>query len=417
MVKKVAVNTIAYLIGSGIAQIFALVFTLILMDKLPVAEYGNYNLVISLVAIFSFLIDGGLTGFIIKEFNNKGYDLEEPSFERDSLICSTYTYQVIVTSLLILLYTLTVLFTVNSNFIINYLAFGLLTLLLGLATPVFALLIANEKKHLIVAKDITVALIRLILIVTIFKFSFSTQSIYFIPVGALIVAVALVVTFFKRILSGFEKFILPRKDQFLNILRVVTPFLLLSLFNVIYNKIDILMLNELADISEVAFYAGATIFVYPFMFICAAASSAILPFFSKMAVKGDKSVRDEKLILIFMLGLGAVLSSFLYFISPYLYTSLFDGKYLVSIEIYKVLVWYLLVVFGYTSLSSSLVAKGKIATLISMNLVMIILNVILNYQLIPEYGAKGAAFATVVSEVVILLFLFSYNKVLQAKHA
>lgn len=417
MVKKVAFNTIAYVIGSGVAQIFALVFTLILMDRLPVAEYGNYNLVISLVAIFSFLIDGGLTGFIIKEFNNRGYDLEEPSFERDSLICSTYIYQVIVTSLLILLYTLTVLLTVNSIFIINYLAFGLLTLLLGLATPVFALLIANEKKHLIVAKDIIVALIRLILIVTIFKFSFSTQSIYFIPAGALIVAVALGVIFFKSILSGFKKFTIPRKDQFLNILKVVSPFLLLSLFNVIYNKIDILMLNELADISEVAFYAGATIFVYPFMFICAAASSAILPFFSKMAVKGDKSIRDEKLILIFMLGLGAVLSSFLYLISPYLYTSLFDGKYLASIEIYKVLVWYLLVVFGYTSLSSSLVAKGKIATLISMNLVMIILNVILNYQLIPQYGAKGAAFATVVSEVVILLFLFSYNKVLQAKHA
>lgn len=417
MVKKVAFNTMAYIIGSGVAQIFALVFTLILMDKLPVAEYGNYNLVISLVAIFSFLIDGGLTGFIIKEFNNKGYALEDPSFERDSLICSTYIYQVIVTSLLILLYTLTVLLTVNSNFIINYLAFGLLTLLLGLATPIFALLIASEKKHLIVAKDIIVALIRLILIVTIFKFSFSTQSIYFIPAGALIAAVALGVIFFKRILSGFEKFTLPRKGQFLNIVKVVSPFLLLSLFNVIYNKIDILMLNELADISEVAFYAGATIFVYPFMFICAAASSAILPFFSKMAVKGDKSIRDEKLILIFMLGLGAVLSSFLYLISPYLYTSLFDGKYLASIEIYKVLVWYLLVVFGYTSLSSSLVAKGKIATLISMNLVMIILNVILNYQLIPEYGAKGAAFATVVSEVVILLFLFSYNKVLQAKHA
>ena len=79
MVKKIVFNTFTYLIGSGFAQVFALVFTLILMDKLPVAEYGNYNLVISLVAIFSFLIDGGLTGFIIKEFNNKGCHLDEPS--------------------------------------------------------------------------------------------------------------------------------------------------------------------------------------------------------------------------------------------------------------------------------------------------------------------------------------------------
>lgn len=417
MVKKIVFNTITYLIGSGFAQVFALVFTLILMDKLPVAEYGNYNLVISLVAIFSFLIDGGLTGFIIKEFNNKGYHLDEPSVERDLLICTTYTYQILVTSLLMLLYALTVLATVDSNFIINYLAFGLLTLLLGLATPIFALLIANEKRHLIVAKDVIVAVIRLVLIVIIFKFSFSSHNIYFIPVGALIVSVVLGVIFYKRILIGFEKFTPPKKNQFLNILKVVSPFLLLSLFNVIYNKIDILMLNELADISEVAFYAGATIFVYPFMFICTAASSAILPYFSRMAVRSNDSAREEKLILIFMLGLGAVLSSFLYFISPYLYTHLFDGKYLASAEIYKVLVWYLLIVFGYTSLSSSLVAMGKIAILILMNVVMVLLNIILNYQLIPEYGAKGAAFATVVSEVAILLFLLFYIKVQQAKHA
>ncbi|MBM7072101.1 oligosaccharide flippase family protein [Shewanella sp. 202IG2-18] len=410
MVKKVISNTFTYIIGTGVAQVFTLIFTLILMKHLSVGDYGRYNLIITFVAIFSFVIDGGLTGYIIKEFNNKNFQLNTPCTKRDELISNAYFYQFAVTTLLMITYTISVFAVVESSLIANYLTFGLLTLLLGLATPIFALLVANEKRYVIVIKDIITALFRLTLVFLIFKFSFSASMIYWIPSVALAVSIIVIFYFFKRIIKGFNGFSILDTASVINIFKAVTPFLILSIFNVVYNKIDVLMLNNLSTIDEVAFYAGATIFVYPFMFICSAASSAILPFFSRRTY-GDVSARkDEQLIFIFMIVLGGTISTILFFSSQFLYTNLFGGKYLLSSEVYEILVWYLLIAFGYTSMSNALVGQGKINILIYMNITMLVLNVILNYKLIPLYGSRGAAFSTLVSEVVIMVFLWLFMK-------
>ena len=91
-----------------------------------------------------------------------------------------------------------------------------------------------------------------------------------------------------------------------------------------------------------------------------------------------------------------MLSTFLYFGSDILFELFFDTKYDQSIPVFKVLVWYLAIVFIYGSISNNLVAKNKVKFLVYLNLIMIVLNVALNFFLIPVYGAKGAAIATIV---------------------
>ncbi len=418
MVKKVILNTFIYILGSGVSQIFSLIFTLILMQELTIVEYGKYNLIISLVAIFSFVIDGGLTGYIIKEFNNRSYQLNTPCLKRDEFISNVYVYQFLVTFFLMFTYTVTAYLIVDNSVLHNYLTFGLLTLLLGIATPTFALLVANEKKYVVVLKDVVIAVLRLALLYFIFRLSFSSDIIYWIPSLALIVALILICYFYKKILIGFSAFYVHRGlSSLLLILKSVSPFLILSLFNIVYNKIDVLMLNSLSNINEVAFYAGATIFVYPFMFICSAASSAILPYFSRRKSGLDSGEKDDNIIFIFMLILGFLVSFILFIFSDLIYKNLFDGKYLLSSDVYKVLVWYLFIVFGYTSISNSLISQGKIYILIYMNVTMLILNVLLNYTLIPLYGAKGAAFSTVISEVIIIVFLLWFMKFRELRNA
>ena len=78
-------------------------------------------------------------------------------------------------------------------------------------------------------------------------------------------------------------------------------------------------------------------------------------------------------------------------------------KYDDSIPVFKVLVWYLAIVFIYGPISNSLVAKNKVVFLVYLNLFMIVLNVLLNFFLIPVYGAKGAAVATIICEILILV--------------
>jgi O-antigen/teichoic acid export membrane protein len=172
--------------------------------------------------------------------------------------------------------------------------------------------------------------------------------------------------------------------------------------NVIYNKIDIIMLEKMIGSAEVGYYSGATKFIYPFMFISGAFMTAIFPKLAKHSKEKDKFKSIQNLALFYLGGIGILLSTSLYLGSDLIFELFFADKYDASIPIFKVLVWYLAIVFIYGPISNSLVAKNKVKFLVYMNLFMIVLNVVLNFFLIPVYGAKGAAAATIVCEVLIL---------------
>lgn len=418
MIRNVVSNAFVYIIGSGVTQFFSLLFTLMLMKEFTLEEYGTYSLIISFVALFTFIVDGGLTGYIIKEFNNKNFLLKVGCKERNIFISNVLFYQVIVTMILLLLYVSVVFLVANEVLIESYLIFGLLTLVLGFNTPVFALLIANGVRKVILIKDISTSVMRLLILIVGFNIGIDSNFVYYIPFVVVFIACITCFFFFKKLIIDFKFEYECLTSELTKIFKLVFPFLFLALVNILYNKIDVLMLSELSTISEVAFYSGATIFVYPFMFICSAASSAILPFFSKQVVASSyEAKKDEQSIFKIMFLIGAVLSSTLFFLSDIFYSRLFDGKYELSTDVYHILVWYLLIVFCYTSMSNFLVAHGKIKILIYMNLLMLAFNFGLNFLLIPIWGAKGAAFSTVISELIILLFLWSFINIKKNKIA
>ena len=172
--------------------------------------------------------------------------------------------------------------------------------------------------------------------------------------------------------------------------------------NVIYNKIDIIMLEKMIGSVEVGYYSGATRFIYPFMFISGAFMTAIFPSLAKYSNDKDKFKGIQYIALYYLGGIGIVLSTILFLGSDLLFNFFFDLKYDQSIPTFKVLVWYLAIVFIYGSISNNLVALGKVKFLVALNLVMILVNVVLNLFLIPHYGAVGAAIATIFCELLIL---------------
>ena len=171
------------------------------------------------------------------------------------------------------------------------------------------------------------------------------------------------------------------------------------------------MLEKMTGSIEVGYYSGATRFIYPFMFISGSFMTAIFPSQAKHAEDKDKFKLIQYLALYCLGGLGILLSTFLYLGSNILFELFFDTKYDQSIPVFKVLVWYLAIVFIYGSISNNLVAKNKVKFLVYLNLIMIVLNVAFNFFLIPVHGAKGAAIATIVCELLILVSAGVYWRV------
>jgi O-antigen/teichoic acid export membrane protein len=227
---------------------------------------------------------------------------------------------------------------------------------------------------------------------------------YFIYLGFINCIVLLGLFLYTRYLEEFKRilsFKLAIGDS-MSFIRHGFIFTILMAANVIYNKIDIIMLEKMIGSAEVGYYSGATKFIYPFMFISGAFMTAIFPKLAKHSEEKDKFKSIQNLALYYLGGIGILLSTSLYLGSDLIFELFFADKYDASIPIFKVLVWYLAIVFIYGPISNSLVAKNKVKFLVYMNLFMIVLNVVLNFFLIPIYGAKGAAAATIVCEVLIL---------------
>jgi len=389
--------------GSIIVQILGFIGLVSLMRFLPVAEYGKYTYIIEFISIFAFFSDGGFTQHIIKESS------QNPGSE-DKIYSKAQSAQLLISGTMLVL-ILSISYAVNTITDFYYLSvFGLSVVVSAWFSPMLAILIASGRKDLIFYKDVSLSVIRIVFILLgiYFKASFS----YFIFLGFLNGIVLLILYLYIRGQQDFKRilnFKLSIADSF-GFIRHGFLFTILMAANVIYSKIDIIMLEKMIGSVEVGYYSGATKFIYPFMFISSAFMTAIFPKLAKHSEEKDKFRNIQITAVYYLGGIGIFLSISLYLGAEIIFQLFFGDKYDNSIPIFKILVWFLAIVFLYGPISNSLVAKNRIKFLAYLNLFMIILNVVLNFILIPDYGAKGAAMTTIVCEILILLGTVFYSK-------
>jgi O-antigen/teichoic acid export membrane protein len=109
----------------------------------------------------------------------------------------------------------------------------------------------------------------------------------------------------------------------------------------------------------------------------------------------------KKAIFMFSL-IGSCISLGFWFFSDLIIILIYGENFLQSIKILNVLAPAVLLFFLNFLLSNVLIASGR-EKLNAWNLVIAtILNIFLNLALIPEYGAKGAAWATLFCEFILV---------------
>ncbi len=403
MRKQLLKDSATYLGGSIIVQILGFIGMIFLMRFLPVSEYGKYTYIIEFISIFAFFSDGGFTQHIIKESSQNPGSVEK-------IYAKAQSAQLLISGLMLAL-ILSISYPSNSIQDFYYLSvFGLSVVISAYFAPILAILIASGRKDLIFFKDITLSVSRLLFILLgiYLKAPFS----YFIYLGFINCMVLFILFIYTREQQEF-KHILNFKwaiADSIGFIRHGFLFTILMAANVIYNKIDIIMLEKMIGSTEVGFYSGATRFIYPFMFISGAFMTAIFPKLAKHSKEKNKFRSIQNLALYSLGGIGILLSSSLFLGSDLIFQLFFEDKFDESIPVFKVLIWYLAIVFIYGPISNSLVAKNKVSFLVYLNLIMIVLNIALNFFLIPVYGAKGAAAATIICEILILVLSVLYWK-------
>ncbi|AYN68441.1 multidrug transporter MatE [Euzebyella marina] len=175
-------------------------------------------------------------------------------------------------------------------------------------------------------------------------------------------------------------------------------------------KVDIILLDSLSNAFETGIYSKGSAITQYLWQIPMLLSTIV---FARSAV----SKNDEKFSLkitqllrlsLIAIGLGSIV---LFCFSELLIVSLFGVEFEKSISVLNLLLPGVLLLTFFKVMNMDLAGKGKPWVALKAMAPALVLNVVLNILLIPDYGANGASIASTISySVAALLFLHFYSK-------
>jgi O-antigen/teichoic acid export membrane protein len=162
------------------------------------------------------------------------------------------------------------------------------------------------------------------------------------------------------------------------------------------------MLGVLSSKAEVGLYSVAFNLMEGTFFIPTIVMAAIFPGLSQ--TKQFKIYFRKGLLLLSLTGI--VGGAAVFFLAEIIIQLFFAPEFQDSAEILQILALAIPIIFWGYLMTQSLVALDHNRIYLGITACAVLLNVLLNYWLIPQYGASGAATATVITEALIPLSCF-----------
>lgn len=190
---------------------------------------------------------------------------------------------------------------------------------------------------------------------------------------------------------------------FLVILRKSAPFALLVLLMASYNRIDPILLRELAGDSASGVYAGAFRLLDALTMICYLVSVPLLPVFSRLC--SEKRPLTDSIRVVFwpmmLFAVGAAVACAL-FAEPLMQWRYHD-HFAAYVPVFRVVIFGL-VPIGVTYIFGTLLtAGGHLKQLNFFAATSLVLNVMVNLLLIPRLGAAGSAWASLIAQTFMAI--------------
>lgn len=186
-----------------------------------------------------------------------------------------------------------------------------------------------------------------------------------------------------------------------NLLRESFPLIFSGFAILIYMKIDQIMLGQMKGDSEVGIYSAAVRISELWYFIPTTIVSSVAPAIYAAKEKSEQHYYKRIGQLLRLLTyISLAISIPMTFFSGNIISLMFGDGYVEAGAILAVHIWASIFVFMGIATSPWFIAEGLNHVSLGKTLLGAILNVILNFLLIPQYAGLGAAIATISSQAV-----------------
>lgn len=224
--------------------------------------------------------------------------------------------------------------------------------------------------------------------------------------------------FYKKNYSGSFKNWKINLNILKQLLKNSWPLILAGLSTTIYSRIDQVMLQHMLGSSSVGLYAGATkitsiIQTFPGIIIASLFPAIV------NAKKNDRGqyLNRIKSIVIFCIGLTILIILPIVTFSSFIINIVLGPEFIESVVVLKIHAWASIGIVTVAIIQNYLITENLGKIFFKATFIGAFINTILNVLLIQKFGINGAAFATLVSYIfVILIVLIHKNLKDDLKH-
>lgn len=406
--RRYGANT-SWMLGEKILRMFVGLFVGIWVARyLGPEQFGLLSYAQSFVFLFTAIATLGMDGIVVRE-------LVKDETRRKELLGTAFGLKFIGAILILPVLWLAVQLTSNDTYT-NLLVFIIASATIFQSFNVIDFYYQAKVKSKYVALANTLALgvssvIKIILILTEAPLMAFAAMVTF---DAFVLSLGLV--FFYKVSSGHRLFSWKfRVSTAKRLLKDSWPLILSGLVISVYMKIDQVMIKEMLNSDAVGQYAAAVRLSEAWYFIPMVIANSVFP-----AIINAKKVSNQLYLqrlqrlytLMVWMAIGIALP--MTFLSNWLTTLLYGQEYQEAGPVLMVHIWAGVFVFLGVAFSKYLTSENLVIKSFYRTTAGAVVNIALNFFLIPVYGILGAAIATLLGQMFANLIYDLFDRDLRA---
>ena len=394
ILKNETAKNAGWMIGEKIIQmLISLVVSLLTARYLGPSNYGLINYAMSFVAFFSSFCTLGINSVLVREL------VDRP--EREGEVLGTTLVLQSISSLLSAITIVAVVSIIDRHEPTTILVAALCSV--GVVFNVFGSLNYWFQRHLrsrftaiaTLVAYIATAIYRIVLMV-----SGQNVTLFALATSVDHVCIAVLLFLFYRKCGGQRLSF--SKEYGKELLSRSKHFILSGLMVAIYGQTDKLMLKQMLDVTQTGFYSTATTINNLWCFILVAVIDSMVPGVMEAQKAGDEALfRKKNRQMYAIVFYASMCVAVLFNIFAELVVWILYGKaYLPAAMPLRIVSWY--TAFSYLGVARNawIVSKNRQKHLFKLYAMAAMGNVLLNYFLIPVWGANGAALASLIAQIL-----------------
>jgi O-antigen/teichoic acid export membrane protein len=409
--NKITKNALWIIIGKLAQSILALFINLIMARYLGPSNYGLISYAASIVAFVAPIMNLGFSNVLVQEVTNQPE--QEGTIFGSAILLSTISAVACIISVTIYTFIVDAGETITNRVVMLY---SILLIFQAFELIQYWFQAKLLSKYMSIASLIAyilVAAYKIILLIIGASVSFFAVSN---ALDSLLIAVALIICYKKcggKRLS-FSKNV--AKNMFAN----SKHYIISSMMVTIFAETDKIMLKAMVGEQAVGFYSAATTISCMTSFVFLAVIDSMRPVIFQYKKEENNSEYENKLTLTYsmVIYMSILQCVFMTALSDIIVKVLYGNQYIDTIFALRIVVWF--TTFSYIGSVRNIwiLGENKQKYLWVINFSGALMNVFLNFLLIPHFGINGAAVASVITQFftnIIVSYIISplkYNNLL-----